>query len=152
MTTEKKESLFIRLGGREILDKVHKIFYDKVFADAWMKQFFVGVDQQYIEKQQSDFMMGIMGGDRNAFNGRTPRFAHEHIYITSELYDYRHQMLADSLKEAGVKSELAQEWLQLDDAFRIAMIKKSPSEVKKRYLSDQVLIIDPPASIKKKAS
>jgi len=47
------------------------------------------------------------------------------MYITKELYDIRHQLLKDSLEEAGIPRELAKRWLKIDYAFIRQIVKPS---------------------------
>lgn len=137
------KSLFDRFGGRPTLDKVHKIFYDKLFAHQWLSQFFAGVNQTHIENQQSDFFSQLTGGPKN-YSGRMPNHAHLHIYITEELYTTRNNILRESLEEAGVPEKEREEWLKIDLAFRRVMEKKSPADCVKRYADEDVVIIPNP--------
>ncbi|MCA9002534.1 MAG: group 1 truncated hemoglobin, partial [Planctomycetes bacterium] len=94
-------SLFDRLGGRATLERVHKVFYDKVYADPWLGQYFDGVVQKHIEDAQTDFMCMCMKGGE-VFTGRMPKLAHMHIAIDGELFDLRHRLLVESLDECAV--------------------------------------------------
>ena len=67
---------FEALGGRPILVKISKIFYDKVYDHAWLGKFFAKVDQQIIEDQQVDFLQGALGGDK-VYCGKLPVKAHD---------------------------------------------------------------------------
>ena len=50
---------------------------------------------------------------------------HETMYITRELFDIRHALLDDSLKEAGVEELMRERWLRIDSAFMQQIIKDS---------------------------
>ena len=123
-TVREKQSLFEELGGLATLQKVHKIFYDKLYADPWLKHFFAGHDQQAIEDRQTAFMAEKMGG-KVTYWGKQPKMAHRQMYITEELFDLRHEILRESLQEAGVNHELAQRWLKIDYAFKRQIVKDS---------------------------
>lgn len=126
----KQQSLFEALGGLATLQKVHKIFYDKVYAHEWLQQFFAGHDQQVIEDKQTAFMAEKMGcSDKNIieYRGKPIKQAHENMYISEELYLVRHELLKQSILEAGVTEELMQRWLKIDKAF-IRLISKSSME------------------------
>ncbi len=56
-------SLFEQVGGLPVLEQVHRIFYDKVYANEWLGQFFKGHDQVSIERRQTQFMAEKMGGE-----------------------------------------------------------------------------------------
>lgn len=124
MVISKKLSLFDELGGLAKLQKVHKIFYDKLYAHPWLKHFFAGHNQQAIEDRQTAFMAEKMGGVV-AYWGKQPKMAHRQMYITAELFDLRHDLLRESLEEAGVSSDLAKRWLKIDYAFKRQIVKDS---------------------------
>ncbi len=140
MADEKKYAEF---GGRAMLEKVSKIFYDKIYEDAWLQQYFSGVAQDHIERQQVDFMQGVCGGEK-VFCGRLPVSAHTHIYITDELFDFRKEVLLASLVEAGANQALRELWLKIDDSFRAKLIKKSVDECFGRYKMEPIISIAPP--------
>lgn len=119
-----KPSLFDAVGGQATLEKVHKIFYDKVYAHPWLKLFFEGHHQESIEKRQSSFMQEKMGGPRT-YMGKSPYMAHRHMYITKELYHIRQELLQQSLSEAGVPQDLVERWLKIDYAFIRQICKPS---------------------------
>jgi len=136
--------LIDRIGGRATLDKVHKIFYDKLFADPWLGRFFAGTDQKHIESQQSDFISMLFGGPKS-YSGRMPIDAHEHIMISEELFAARSELLRQSLVEAGVGASDSEDWLRIDMAFKKVLIKKSYADCKKRYFTDEILDFPNPA-------
>ena len=51
--------------------------------------------------------------------------AHRQMYITEELFDLRHQILKESLREVRVPEELARRWLKIDYAFKRKVVKDS---------------------------
>lgn len=116
-------SLFDRVGGRPTLDRVHKVFYDKAYEHDWMKNFFLGVEQEAIESAQSDFMTQAMKGGK-IFCGRPPGLAHVHVEVSEELFDLRHQMLAESLDESEVRPDHRSEWLAIDYAFKSVILRE----------------------------
>ena len=118
-----KKSLYETVGGLPTLDKVHKIFYDKIYAHPWLKQFFAGHNQEAIEGRQTSFMGEKMGGPK--YLGKPLKQVHENMYITQELYELRHDILKESLTEAGVADDATTRWLKIDDAFMKQITKKS---------------------------
>ena len=124
-------SLYEAVGGLATLELVHKIFYDKIYEHSWLKQFFQGFDQQVIEDRQTSFMGEKFGGP--AYIGKPLRQVHENMYIPQELADLRHEILRESLQEAGVSEELTNRWLRIDEAFMQQVIKKSISSFYKDY-------------------
>lgn len=138
-----EESLYSKIGGREILERVHKVFYDKIYEHPWLKHFFSHMDQKLIENQQTDFMTSIMGGGE-IYSGGFPKNVHKHMYITEELFDVRKILLSDSLEECGVKPDLAESWLKVDNTFRQSLVKNDPSQCEKRFFTDEILIYPKP--------
>ncbi len=132
------ENLFEMIGGRPTLDKVHKIFYDKIYAHPWIGRFFEGIQQDVIEVQQSDFMSQIMGGPSN-YCGKLPVPAHRHMMITEELFDVRTQLLKDAMNEAGVSAENQMLWMKIDQAFKKGIVKKDISDCTLRFNTDEII-------------
>ena len=77
-------TFYERLGGRPTFEKVHKLFYDKVYEHPWLKLFFAKVEQKHIESQQTDFVAQSFGGPRR-YMGKPVNTAHKHIFITYPL-------------------------------------------------------------------
>ncbi|MBI4390159.1 MAG: group 1 truncated hemoglobin [Nitrospinae bacterium] len=136
-------SLFEQLGGRPALERVHKIFYDKLYAHPWLKQFFREIDQKTIENQQTDFMTSNMGGGK-IYSGQLPINAHKHLFVTQEMFDLRHQLLRESIQEAGVPGELMERWLRIDKAFEKSITKTDPVQCQKRFFTDEIVIVPKP--------
>ena len=119
-----KQTLFDAVGGLPMLEKVHKIFYDKIYAHPWLGKFFEGHDQKAIELRQTQFMGEKFGGDIN-YPGMELELAHRRMYITPELFKLRQSILRESLEEAGVAEELIKRWLKIDSAFMGHIVKRS---------------------------
>ncbi len=124
MAEQGKVSLFEAVGGMPTLQRVHKIFYDKLYAHPWLKHFFAGFNQQIIEDKQTGFMAWKMGGP-NDYRGRELKTAHRQFYIPDELFELRHEILRESILEGGVPEDLAQRWLRIDRAFKKQIVKDS---------------------------
>lgn len=138
-------TLYERIGGRPVLERVNRIFYDKVYAHPWLGQFFAGVDQRAVERKQSDLTSQAMGVP-GAFHGTYPLPGHKHMLITKELYAVRMQLKAEALREAGIAEDLAEEWLAIDRSFERALVKSSPEECEKRHAADRILVIPKPST------
>lgn len=129
--SELKQSLYDAVGGLPTLQKAHKIFYDKIYAHEWLKQFFDGFNQQIIEDKQTSFMGEKMGGPR--YLGKPIKQVHENMYISTELFELRHALLRESLEEAGVEPELMERWLRIDNAFMKSVHKTSMESFYRDY-------------------
>jgi len=140
------KTLFQRIGGLDTLKKVHKIFYDKVYAHEWMKLYFTDRPQTLLEDQQTDFMAQLMGGPKK-YAGKTPKMAHQHIHITDDLFTLRQEILEESLREFGLADNLSKEWLMADSALKKAITKKTVDECKQSYPSQAILDFPKPKNI-----
>ncbi len=113
---QKKQSLFEAVGGLIVMERVHKTFYDKVYAHPWLGQFFAGHDQRAIELRQTQFMAEKMGAD-SIYPGRDLSLAHRRMYITEELLELRRGLLREALEEEGLSEPLIRRWVKIDGAF-----------------------------------
>lgn len=137
------DTLFDELGGMTCIERVHGILYDKLLGHPWLKGFFVGNDRRHLESQQSDFMSGLFGGPK-IYGGRMPKDAHVHIFVTEEVFMTRHQLLEESLTEAGIQPDLKERWLKYDLGMKKALVKGSLSECKGRYKTEPVISVEKP--------
>ena len=137
------EDLLLELGGMPCLEKVHTIFYDKLLKHPWLKEFFKGVPRSHLESQQSEFMSGVFGGAK-IYGGRPPKTAHEHMFITEEVFLIRHELLDQSLTEARIRPDLKERWLAYDMAMKRALVKNSASECKGRYKTEAIIVVEKP--------
>ena len=126
------QSLYEAIGGLPTLRKAHKIFYDKVYAHHWLGKFFEGHTQKIIEDKQSSFMAEKMGSTA-PYLGKEIKMVHEAMYITKELFEIRHGLLDESIREAGVNDILRKRWLRIDNAFMRLIIKDS---VESMFIND----------------
>ena len=132
------ETLYKEIGGLAALQKVHKLFYDKVYAHPWIGRFFAGLDQSYIENQQTAFMSGVMGGPKN-YQGKPLRYAHQHMFIPEDLFTLRQRLLREAISEAGFAEEVSDAWLELDARFKHVIVKNSIEDCKKLYTHRQIV-------------
>ena len=121
-----------------MLLKVSKLFYDKIYDHKWIGKYFEHVNQEHIENQQVDFMSQAFGGPK-IYRGRMPLEAHVHIFIDEALFELRHQLLVEALKECGAHAELIRRWEKVDNAFKGKMMKTSPDKCVKRFNSDKII-------------
>jgi hemoglobin len=131
------KTLYDRLGGKQTYIKVHKIFYDKAYAHPWLSQYFADKPQEILENQQTDFMVQLMGGPK-AYGGKSPKFAHQHMAISDELFELRSSLLSDSIREAGISDALREEWLDADRTLKRAVVK-SVNECTQSYPNQPIL-------------
>jgi len=140
----KKQPLFEAIGGTPAMERVHTVFYDKVYAHPWLGKFFVGHDQKAIELRQTQFMAEKMGS-KSTYPGRELPLAHRRMYITEELLEVRQGLLRESLQEEGLSEALILRWLKIDNAFWGKIKNKSLEEFQKvDFKYEQPFIVDKP--------
>ena len=135
--------LFDQLGGFPTLKKVHKTFYDKLYAHPWLKGFFKDLEQELIESQQTYFMASIMGGPQQ-YMGKYPVKAHMHLYITDEMFKIRQNILRESIQEHHISDDLAEQWINKDYAFYNVVVKDSLEDCEQRFPSEPIVVVPRP--------
>ncbi len=138
-----KKTLFEKIG-RETIDRAMTVFYDKIYADPWIGQYFQDIEQKLIESQQGDFLQQLFGGPE-CYGGRMPIDAHKNMFINEELFDLRHRLLVEALNELDLEDEIKQEWIKLDSSFKRAVVKKSPDQCKPQWRNGPILNYKKPA-------
>ena len=106
-------------------------------------RFFTGTDQRHIEKQQADFLGQGMGGPR-VFAGTYPVPAHQHMFITAELWRLRCELLLEAMREGGLDDELSRDWMAIENSFEQALVKERVEQCEKRHPGDRILAFPPP--------
>ena len=115
------------IGGPDVVKRIHQRFYDVIFDDPWLGQFFTGKWESVLVEKQTQFMVGAFGGP-NTYMGDTPAFVHMHMYITDEMADRREEILRKAIEDEGLGEEITERWLKVDNAFRSGIVKKSIDE------------------------
>jgi len=142
----KKQTMFEAVGGLPVMERVHKRFYDKVYAHPWLGKFFEGHSQAAIELRQTQFMAEKMGSD-SIYPGRELPLAHRRMYITEALLKERQGLLRESLEEEGVAETLIVRWLKIDKAFWGRVGNKSLDEFKQiDFKYEKPLIVEKPSA------
>jgi hemoglobin len=137
MASNKQEE-FEKMGGTAMIEKISKIFYDKVYEDPWLKLYFQDVPQEHIERQQVAFMQAALGGE-NLYCGQTPPAAHKHMNITHALFEARQELLDEAFEESNTSELMIEKWQRIDDAFFNRIVKHAPEQCEKRYKTDKIL-------------
>lgn len=122
--------------------KITEEFYELVYSDDWLKHVFT-IDQKVITSQQIDFMVGALGGEKR-YGGKSPGEAHPHIFVSEEMWQRREELLQLAMSKVGSPFELNAKWLKIDLAFKRHIVMKDPSECRKRFFSDDLIIVPRP--------
>lgn len=141
-----RSTFFDEVGGWGTLQRVHKRFYDKVYAHPWLGRFFSGHSQQSIELRQSQFMAEKFGSER-PYPGRDLELAHRRMYISQRLLELRQQLLREALEEEGLDQNCIDRWLRIDRVFWSQVRNTSLESFQSIDLKfEQPLIIPDPAT------
>lgn len=132
-----KAALFESMGGRQAVMNVTKSFYDKVYEDPWLSQFFSGIPRDHIEAQQNDFMQAALGG-YNQYGGKTPPSAHKHINITEDVFHARQQHLLQAFQDTHTCQTMIDAWLKIEDTFKRKVVKASIDDCEMRYSTEGI--------------
>ena len=116
-----------RIGGFERVLQVHTRFYEVMFADPWLGQYFYGKHESVLAQKQTEFMVAAFGGP-NDYTGDTPAFVHMHMFISDEVADFREKLLRDAILAEGLTDADADIWLSVDSSFRPSIVKQDLSE------------------------
>lgn len=131
------------LGGVAAITRVHKKFYDDIFEEPWLGQFFGGKDKVALVKRQTQFMIMCFGG-KSEYTGETPALAHMHMYLTKEMILLREKLLREAILSEGITEELCNKWIEVDHFFGEGLIKKSVDEcVLKCFGQAPAIVIKP---------
>ncbi|MDQ6954960.1 MAG: hypothetical protein Q9M20_05900 [Mariprofundaceae bacterium] len=115
------------IGGQEIITRVHQCFYDLMFDDDWIGQFFLGKHKLGLIRKQTEFMVAAFGGP-SLYSGQPPALVHMHMYITEDMALYREKILRKCILDAGLSAAIADRWLAVDRSFWPSINKQSLDE------------------------
>tara|TARA_Y100000590_G_C15119653_1_gene788202 strand:+ start:56 stop:484 length:429 start_codon:yes stop_codon:yes gene_type:complete len=130
-----------------IVQRINEEFYDLIYEDEWLKYVFEATDRDVIKSQQTDFIVGALGGPRR-YCGRSPKDAHPHIFIQEDMWQLREYYLIKAFDKIGAPEWLREKWLKIDMAFKAAILKNSPDECFGRYKTDPIINIPNPKNKK----
>lgn len=115
------------IGGIEVITRIHQAFYDIIFEDSWIGQFFLGKHKKGLIRKQTEFMVAAFGGP-NTYSGQPPALVHMHMFITDEMAIYREKILRQCIYEEGLSQNIADRWLAVDRSFWPSINKEKVSE------------------------
>jgi NAD(P)H-flavin reductase/ferredoxin/truncated hemoglobin YjbI len=113
------------LENGQLLIKILREFYKRVFKDSLLSPFFTRVTQSHIAEKQYLFLRQLITGEK-VFFGDRPRNAHHWMAISDELFDYREALMLDVIRGHGVPEEFVQRWLRIEAVFREDIVKDKP--------------------------
>jgi hemoglobin len=95
------DSLYDRLGGRDVLSDAVDDFYDRVLADERLAHYFDDVDMAEQRRHQTTFLVFATGGPAS-YDGESMRTAHDHLDVRETEFDALLGHLDEALEAVGV--------------------------------------------------
>ncbi len=144
MADTNKQKQFEEMGGLTEIKRATKVFYEYVYDDPWLSQFFGDIPREHIESQQNFFMQAALGGE-NKYGGKTPPSAHQHMNITEDVYQARQAHLKQAFKDCNTPANMVERWLSIDETFHGRIVKESKDECVMRYPAEGILDFPKPS-------
>jgi len=136
--------LYMLVQGRPGLRPVIECFYDKVYADPWIGQFFHEVDKSRQARRLEDFLCSGAPGEA-VFDGPLPSVAHAHMFITQAMLKRRTELLQAAILELGHPQEVVRVWLRADALWHSAVRKTSVADCRPGHAGKALKVIDDPS-------
>lgn len=128
---EPNRALWEALEGGPALRRILIDFYDQVYADARLSPFFAQTPKSWVIDHQYAFLAQAFAGIRGYFGDR-PRNAHHWMVIDDDLFDYREQLMENTLRRHGLAEEHIRHWRAFEERFRSHIVKDAPFPKKRR--------------------
>ena len=137
-------TFYEEIGGMDTVGKVHSLLYERLLSHSWLKQFFDGFERWHLEIQQNEFMADLFGRTPRNYAGRAPMRAHQHMFISEEIFMIRHSLLQESISAAGLSDEIAKRWLEYDLSMKPALVKETVDDCEGRFPTEEIVICPKP--------
>ena len=137
------KDLLIDVNGEQGVFNVHQRFYDVIFEEPWLGQFFYGKSKEALVNKQTKFMVAAFGGE-NLYTGDTPAFMHMHMLITEEMISLRQKVLRQAILDEGFSDSVADRWLKVDDSFTESIVKGGADECVMKCLGQMPVMAKKP--------
>ncbi|PCJ98505.1 MAG: hypothetical protein COA45_07195 [Zetaproteobacteria bacterium] len=110
--TDKKQTLFERLGGKPAVEAAVDLFYEKIMADDRVNHFFRNTDMKRQRAKQKVFLTYAFGGSPN-YSGASMRKTHERLVkeegLNTDHFTAVAENLQATLEELGLSNEIIDE-------------------------------------------
>ena len=107
---KKSNSLFLKLGGDETLQKCVDIFYSKVLDSKLTSHFFNGLDLSRQKRMMFNFLAYSFHSPHHDYDGRNMSDAHKNLVLnkglSDEHFDEMAKLMKESLLELGISDHL----------------------------------------------
>lgn len=141
-------ALWVELDQGRRVRQVLEAFYAQVYADPRLNTFFEGVTLARSIDKQFSFLKQCMTGEK-VYMGDRPRNAHHWMVISSELFDYRQQLMEQTLQDHGLTAGQIARWTRYEEVFRPDIVKSEAwprriggVDVMREGFDEEVLLVD----------
>ncbi len=117
--------LWAALEEGPLLTRILVDFYDKVFDEPRLSKFFEGITKQRVIEKQYNFLYKVFTGE-DVYLGESPRTSHHWMVISDELFDFREELMAASMREFGLAEHLIRRWRAIHERYREDIVKAEP--------------------------
>ena len=115
-------SLFLRLGGEAGLTRMIDLLYERLLADDYLGEYFMGVDIDRLKSAQLGFMRQAFGDTEAVWRGASLRDAHKGQLVTELAFDQFIDLFAAVAAEMGVADADQAEMRTVLKAMRASVI------------------------------
>jgi hemoglobin-like flavoprotein len=122
--------LLALIGGETVVTSIHQRFYDAIYEDDFLGNFFHYRAKYLLVRKQTEFMIAAFGGV-NHYRGEPPAFVHMHMFITAEMSAIRERYLRWAILSEGLSESICEAWLKVDRSFH--------SSIEKDHVDDCVM-------------
>jgi hemoglobin len=116
-------SLYDQIGA-EFIGRAIAEFYRRAFTDGVIGHFFMRSDLAEITRQQTAFATALLGGPRH-YRGKPLQKAHAPFIIKAPHFGRRQMLMAEVLEDLGLKKELRDAWLKLEEQLRPLVVNST---------------------------
>lgn len=120
-------SLFEQLGGREVLERILRDFYDRVYTDIMIGFMFQRVDKERLIQKELELTARMLGASHIPYTGMPMRPVHAPHRIMGGQFERRQHMLRQVLDDHDVPEAVKTTWLRHTESLR-PQITQDPSK------------------------
>jgi hemoglobin len=97
-----ERNLFMRLGGETGLARLIDLQYERLLADDYLGEYFMGVDVDRVKTAQFAYLRKIFGDADAEYRDRSLREAHKGQLVTEHAFDQFVDMFVAAARDLGV--------------------------------------------------
>ncbi len=125
-------TLLSELGGRDAIEAVVALFYERVLRDPEVAPFFRGVSMARLQQLQTEFFCSVLGG--TPWKGRDLKAAHAGLRIHDHHFDRVATHLQAALEEGGVSGSHVRHILDLVGTLRPQIVTVQEKQPRQQLL------------------